>query len=170
MSRFLTRCWIICFAWLLTGLVSNPELPAQELLEQVSAPVIYEDLMLIISDADGVAAVVFTDRFDENLKAGVNFRYRYESNDGETKLEGMDTVYETRNENGGYTGGKLFITAGPIKFEWSYGGKDRGWVYYKPEVLRVHMANSQNFEESTHPHGPDSFVHPKLDLKRFRQK
>jgi hypothetical protein len=37
--------------------------------------------------------------------------------------------------------------------EWSYSAKGRGWIYYRPEEVRVQIANAKEFE--------------KLDLKRF---
>ena len=58
--------------------------------DRVSAPVVYEGLMLVIASDQGVAAVVFTDK----LPDGRAYKFRYESNDGKTKEAGKGKVFE----------------------------------------------------------------------------
>jgi len=126
----------------------------------ISAPVVYEDLMLVLANGDGAAAVVFTNPTER----GVSYRFRYESRDGMKNTSGAGAVFEER-ENGRYAGGQLFIKAGPFRLGWSDGGAARGWIYYNPEKLKVHIAHAKDFENSDEARiGVPS---KKLDLKRF---
>ena len=126
--------------------------------DRVTAPVVYEDLVLVLASDEGVAAIVFTDK----LKEGRAYKFRYESKDGKTKKAGTGKVFEkynriltkTPNELGVVdVGGELYLQAGPLKLEWSYADDERGWVYCKPEKVRVQIANADEFD--------------KLALKRF---
>jgi hypothetical protein len=130
--------------------------------QKMSAPVVYKDLMLIISTKEGVAVVVF----GEEVENGVTYRYRFlpseagkEVQRGEGKVfEKHDTVVEALpngkfSEHTEYGGGELFITAGSNKLLWSLGGRGHGWVYYQPEEMRLQMGHAREFEN--------------VDLKRF---
>lgn len=127
--------------------------------ERLSAPVTYKDTMLIAVTKDGVAAIVFGDP----VEMGRKYRFRFLPIDGGKEISGEGSVWETYVD-GKYDGGNLDIKAGPITFEWSRGGDDRGWVYYQPEDLRLQIANADRFEEHE---GLDSKKIEKLDLKRF---
>jgi hypothetical protein len=128
---------------------------------KLSAPVVYKELVLILATKDGVAAVVF----GEDIEDGVVYHYRFLPNGTEKEQTGDGKVFEkyelipTRGPHGLLVtgavdkGGQLLITAGPIKLEWSYAGKGRGWVYYQPEDVRVQIAGAKDFK--------------KYDLKRF---
>jgi hypothetical protein len=142
--------------------------PAPE--PDVSAPVAYQDLMLILVTNDGAAAVIF-DTVPANGN-GVEYSYRYESADGKKKLSGNGKLFERRlGGAGGYDPAGLSITAGPVAVKWSRGGTDRGWIYYAPEVVTVHVAHADNFKGRVHKHGPglESKVE-ELDLRRFMKK
>jgi hypothetical protein len=126
--------------------------------DRVTAPVVYRDLMLVLASDQGVAAIVFTDK----LKEGRAYKFRYESKDGKTKKTGTGKVFEkykrvaTRKWNEFHVvdiGGHLYLKAGPIKLEWSYGDEERGWVYYNPDKVRVQIASADEFD--------------RLALKRF---
>src|SRR5262245_37974560 len=94
----------------------------------------------------------------------VSYRFRYESRDGMEAISGTGQLFE-KYKNGRYAGGQLFIQAGPIRLGWSDGGAARGWVYYNPEKLKVHVAHAKDFENSDEARiGVPS---KKLDLKRF---
>jgi hypothetical protein len=145
----------------LVGISPAREKPASAPAEKQSAPVVYEDLMLILSTRDGVAAVVF----GKDLEEGVTYRYRYLPKGTEKEQSGDGKVFEkyervpTAGPHGQVVtglddkGSQLFITAGAIKLEWSYAAKGRGWIYYQPEEVRVQIANAREFA--------------KCDLKRF---
>src|SRR5262249_47465014 len=117
---------------------------------KISAPVVYEDLMLIVSTRDGVAA--FT--FGKEIEEGVTYRYRLLLKGAEKERSGEGKVFEkyervpTPGPNGMVVtglvdrGSELFLTAGPVKLEWSYSAKRRGWVYYQPEQVRVQIAKA----------------------------
>jgi hypothetical protein len=144
---------------------------AQARADDISAPLAYKDLMLIVTSSDGGAAIVFT----ENAEDGVGYRFRYESRDGKTKRDGTGRVFEKRNALGevirnadGGIEGDFFITAGPIKLNWSPGTADSAWIYYNPDKTRVHMAHAKRFEKTTeiNPFGESRDIAP-LDLKRF---
>lgn len=67
----------------------------------VTAPVMYKDMMLILVTSDGAAAIVFTDVTEAPDGKSVNrvvYRFRYESRDGKTKTSGSGVVFETQNE------------------------------------------------------------------------
>jgi hypothetical protein len=145
----------------LVGISPAREKTASALPEKLSAPVVYEDLMLILSTRDGVAAVVFV----EDIVEGVAYRYRFLAKGTEKEQTGEGKVFEkyerapTRGPHGRVVtgaldkGSQLFITAGPTKLEWSYSSKGRGWVYFRPEEIRVQIANAKQFAT--------------CDLKRF---
>lgn len=116
--------------------------------ERISAPLVYKDLMLIVSGSQGIAAIVFP----KSIESGVEYRFRYESNDGKEHRTGNGKVFELR-ENGAI-GGELTINAGPIQLEWSLGDENKGWIYYSPEEFSVQIANARQFD---------------LSLSRFRK-
>jgi hypothetical protein len=101
-------------------------------------------------------AVVFTNK----LEKGIGYKFRYESADGKTKETGAGKLFEKYKRLPGKDpgevvddGGELWFKAGPFEVEWSVGGEGRGWIYYSPEKVRVHIAHAKHFD--------------KLDLKRF---
>lgn len=136
---------------------------------RVSAPVTYQDLMVVLVTKEGAAAVVFHDPVEEG--AGVSYTFRYESADGKTKKAGDGKVVERKLPEGGYDQTLLYIKAGPIAVEWSRGGKERGWIYYAPELVRAHLANARDFDPRSEVVPPgNSAVRQALDLKRFMGK
>ncbi len=136
---------------------------------KVSAPVAYKDLMLVFVSRDGAAAVVFGDRADEGK--GVKYKYRYESADGKNSKVGEGLVVELRRLDGmGYDETLLDIKAGPITITWSAGNMDRGWIYYVPETVMVHIAHADHFENNVRILGPNKIEIKALDLKRFMRK
>ena len=84
-------------------------------------------------------------------------------------MAGEGKVEERRLDAGGYDETLRDIKAGPVALKWSRGGPDRGWVYYAPEVVQVHLAHADNFEGGVRKFG-DSAVDEPLDLKRFMRK
>ncbi|MEX1232405.1 MAG: hypothetical protein WEB58_19320 [Planctomycetaceae bacterium] len=128
----------------------------------VSAPVTYKNIMLIAVTPEGVAAVVF----DETVGRGVKYRFRCLQNGWTDEIVGEGTVFE-KYTDGKYAGGKLTITAGPIRIGWSAGGDAGGWVYYEPEKLRLQIASGDRFEDENKELGDRVVRHEKLDLKRF---
>jgi len=126
----------------------------------ISAPASYKDLMLVLTTAEGAAAVIFT----VERERGVSYRFRYQSKDGTKHATGAGQVFE-RYKEGVYDGGELFINAGPIKIGWSHHDPGKGWVYYNPDKVRVHLAHADNFEGGKPGFG--GHVAEKLDLTRF---
>ncbi len=59
---------------------------------KISAPVYYEDLMLVITTDDGAAAIQFTDVLDikdeKEICSGVGYRYRFLHKDHAKELDG----------------------------------------------------------------------------------
>jgi hypothetical protein len=126
-------------------------------VDGVSAPVAYDGLMLVLIHEKGVAAVVFGDETPD----GVKYKYRYLPKGG-VEAAGAGEVFERYIRLPGDKpnetrviddGGQLYLKAGPARVEWSYGGKGKGHIYYRPEYVRVESANARDFE--------------KLDLSRF---
>ncbi|MBX9584559.1 MAG: sigma-70 family RNA polymerase sigma factor [Gemmataceae bacterium] len=142
--------------------------------EQLSAPVVYKDLMLVLVTKDGAAAVVFGEADGDVIP----YKYRYESADGRTTKAGDAKLFdrfvplEQRPDGSsrGYRDWSGPIKAGPIELDWSMGGRASGWIYYRPEEVTVHPAHAKNFEAGTERSGRDTLVHSKLDLKRFMRK
>lgn len=137
-------------------------------VQDVSAPVVYTDLMLVLVTKEGAAAVVFSDP----LENGVSYKFRYESADGKTKLSGEGKVLERRLDGGrgGYDETLLVIKAGAISLRWSKGGKERGWIYYPPETVQVQLAHAKDFEDHVRWHGADATEFKALDLRRYLRK
>jgi hypothetical protein len=133
---------------------------------KVSAPVAYQDLMLVLVTKDGAAAVIFT---PGATGEEVGYSFRYESADGK-KLAGTGKLFERKLMGGGYDPDGLFVVAGPVKIEWSRGNADRGWIYYSPEVVTVHLAHADNFAERRRKLGNGVIVDTELDLRRFMKK
>ena len=138
---------------------TEPALRQQE-EEPVAAPVVYKDLVVVISTSDGVAAVAFDEEIRDaaNKQFGVNYRYRCQPKGDKKEESGTGKVFEqwTRKDGKSVYDPKLselFFTAGPIRLNWSNGGPGKGWVYYKPEEARVQIAHTRDFG--------------KLDLRRF---
>lgn len=119
--------------------------------DRVSAPVVYKDLMLILSTEEGVAAI----DFEEPIEQGVRYRFRYFPVGDAAETTGTGRVFEKYkrfpNEAGGIQvvddSGQLWIEAGEIRVEWSFSGSERGWIYYAPEKTRVQIANSDKFAD-----------------------
>jgi hypothetical protein len=126
--------------------------------DRISAPVFYDGQMLVLTTDDGVAAVAFGKEIDQ----GVRYRFRYLPANGGKEESGKDKVFEKYKRVPGKkpgemgvvdVGSRLMIQPGPIRVEWSMHGKGTGWIYYRPEDLRVQIANARDFE--------------KIDLQRF---
>jgi hypothetical protein len=136
----------------------------------VGAPVAYRDLMLVIVTKDGAAAVIFD---GTNARGDhVDYSFRYESADGKKKLSGTGKLFERRQgPNGDFDPDGLYVVAGPAKIKWSMGGPDRGWIYYAPEVVTVHLAHADNFKGRVHNAGTAFQAKvEELDLRRFMRK
>ena len=131
----------------------------------ISAPLAYENTMLVLVSEEGAAAVIF-----RGVGGGsASYDYRYESKDGSRTEAGTRALSE-RREPAGNLGGELYIKAGPISVGWSRGSDTSGWIYYTPEKVKVHLANAKDFADRREPipipGDPERLV-PKLDLKRF---
>jgi len=125
---------------------------------RVTAPVVYEDLLLVLASADGVAAVVFTDKVEK----GIRYRYRYESKDRRTQQTGNGLLVwrykEVRQIKPGEflfedAGSELWFKTGSGEVEWMWRTDESGWIHYDPDKVRVQIASAKEFD--------------KLDLKRF---
>jgi len=136
----------------------------------ISAPVTYKDTMLVAVTSDGVAVIVFAEPIedDEHTKGGIKYRFRFLQKGSEKEIVGEGSVFEKYKE-GNYDGGQLTIKAGAIRIGWSAGGDVRGWVYYKPESMRLQIASADRFEDRVALEGVhrDVVHYEKLDLKRF---
>jgi hypothetical protein len=162
MSRVVLVALLVVSAGLAAPRPKDVDPPPRE----ISAPVAYKDLMLVLVTKDGAAAVVFNDPAADGSEVG--YRYRYESRDGKTKLEGAGKVFERKlNGTDTYDPTGLAIAAGPIKLTWSRGSVERGWVYHAPELESVHLAHADNFRQKK---GLDSAVIEQLDLRRYMKK
>lgn len=138
-------------------------------MADVSAIVVYDAQMLIVTSKNGVAAIHFGQESKGidpllNNGNGVQYRFRFLGKGQEKEQTGEGKVFEkyimkpTRLHGQLINlhidqGAQLFLEAGPILLEWSAMGVGRGAVYYQPEDMRVQIAHPGLFSE--------------LDLKRF---
>jgi hypothetical protein len=137
----------------------------------LSAPIAYEDLMLVLVSKEGAAAVIF-DEVNNDGNA-IQYNFRYESADGKKKLSGTGKLFERRlDDDRGYDPEGLSITSGPVSIKWSRGSRYRGWIYYAPEVVTVHLAHAENFKSHEQKIGFDgeTIMVKELDLRRFLKK
>ena len=165
----MTATWVSLLALALTPVgTAAPVPPGAKVRPDISAPVAYEDFMLVLVTKDGAAAVVFG-----KPKAGgdeVEYSWRYEAADGQKK-EGTGKIFERKLKDGRYDPDGLSIAAGPISVGWSKGGAERGWIYYSPESVTVHIAHAENFKSGARKIPGDQEVPiQELDLKRFMKK
>jgi len=131
----------------------------------IPAPFVYEGTMLVLVSDDGVAAVIFR----PTAGGGAAYDYRYEGNDGKQLKSYNQPLFETRNPKGDMIG-ELYIKTGPISLGWSHGGDTKGWIYYTPEKVTVHLADAKDFADRVDTFGGAARVMPKLDLQRFRKR
>ncbi len=135
----------------------------------LSAPVVYDELALVLVDARGAAIVDFDAPYttvDDGMeRCGVRVRWRYLARGQSKATEGSDDAFERRWVSGNSINTKsdlapgqvdssaAWLDAGPLRLQWSNRGNGSGWIYWRPEELRVELANEGDFET--------------LDLARF---
>ena len=167
--------WIaVVLATLLTGSGSAQQSSKDldDTPKSIAAPIVYEELLLILADANGVAIVVFEKQFDdrnrqgkiESRDAGTHYRFRYLPKGDNQEIAGSGVIREklrrepTENPNKFNLldeGSVTEIKAGSILLKWSLSSKERGYVYYLPEELRVQIGHARDFAT--------------VDLKRFQR-
>jgi hypothetical protein len=163
------RAVLVALVFTSVGLAAPRPKPVDPVPSEIPAPVAYKDLMLVLVTKDGAAAVVFNNPAADGN--GVEYSYRYESRDGKKKLEGTGKLFEQKlNGRDTYDPDGLAIVAGPVKVTWSRGGAERGWIYYAPELVTVHLAHANNFKERPSKFGDGRDVTEELDLRRFMRK
>jgi tetratricopeptide (TPR) repeat protein len=124
---------------------------SRRIVAAISAPIVYENLLLVLSNEHGVAAITFTSEIED----GVRYRYRYLPKDGKEEC-GEGEVFEKYRRLPGNKpgevrvldgGGKLSLQAGPLKVTWSFAQKGKGYIYYFPECVHVQIASARDFEK-----------------------
>jgi hypothetical protein len=138
--------------------------------ERMSAPVVYKDLMLILSDQEGTAIVIFKDAWNKDDKdsynSGVHYEFRYLAHGAKAERQGKGFVQEKcrwkpakddpKKRIAVDVEDRRFIEAGSIQLEWSRADDHQGWVYYLPEKLRVQIGHAEQFRT--------------VNLKRFEKR
>jgi hypothetical protein len=129
-------------------LFQNTAEKTKEVEKRVASPAVYDNCTLIIRNAEGTVIITFGAAYEKEESAtekryGVPYHSVFVSADGQSKTETDDEVYE-RYTNGAYDRGKLEITSGPIRLEWSQGGKNLGWVYYPVGNTRVWYVDNKS--------------------------
>jgi len=143
--------WAISVAlWWALGGASAGE-PEGQPPGQTSAPVVYDGAVLVVATDAGVAAFAFTER----VHLGTGYTFRFRPAGGGKEETGTGKVFERYKavQRGGpnaveyvYDGGELWLTAGPVKVEWSRGGPKSGWVYFDPEKAKVQAVEGARLE------------------------
>jgi hypothetical protein len=137
-----TGMWVVGAVLVLAG--RAPGDPAAEQPRgRMSAAVAYDGAVLVVATDAGVAAFAFTER----IHLGTGYTFRFRPAGGGKEQTGTGKVFERYKavQRGGgpndvtyvYDGGELWLTAGPVKLEWSRGGPTSGWVYFDPEKMKV---------------------------------
>ena len=154
--------------------------------DAISAPVHYEDTILIVTTKQGVAAIQFTEPIDSEGRTGMEYRYRFRE-EGKEELTGKGDVFtrargmlpEERLAKGldpesdePQLPNKTLIRAGKIELVWSGGVPGKCYVYYAPENTRVQITSWKKTAISSVFQLPDAKPAPeplfRHDLKRFR--
>jgi hypothetical protein len=116
--------------------------------DEIAAPVYYADTLLIVSTRQGVAAVAFGKPIEDDERLGVNYRYQFRAKDG-TERSGKGELYEIRRlpvelngvpEDEGSSLAQTVMRVGDIQIVWSRHSNEKGFVYYRPEDMRVQFA------------------------------
>jgi hypothetical protein len=168
-SRFTITVGFALIAAVTVAVAGMPRTPEHENPKwhpPIAAPIHYETTAVILADKDGVACVTFRCPADHKINASatsdlVHYQYRYQAKDG-AETSGCGQLYENRitvvdGEQSGTVdvGGHLKLSAGHFQLEWSQGDASQGWLYYKPESLRLQFAPANQFD--------------KLPLRRFAE-
>ncbi len=120
----------------------------------VAAPLHYSDTLALLTDDKGIALVAFEcpakNKPDVSTTSEcVSYRFRYLPKDGK-EVSGDGILYERylHEADNSVTNdhGKLRLIAGHFDLEWSQGDTQMGWLYYKPEEVRVEIVNAREFE------------------------
>ncbi|MFT3785210.1 MAG: hypothetical protein QM770_03470 [Tepidisphaeraceae bacterium] len=146
---------VLCLAVLTDA--QTPPAPTSQPVQPISVPVHYKDQSVVIVSEAGVAAFGFTDLALE----GEKYTWRFRPADGSAEQRGDGEVYENyeqmKQPDGTVKvidhGSKLTLEAGPMSLPWSQGDEQRGWLYFRPEQVRVYLIDSAKFDQ--------------LDLVRF---
>lgn len=128
----------------------------------ISAPVRYQETMLIAVTSDGVAAIVFDVKDAKLVNKSARYRYRYLKDATSKEVSGTGIVLDSVNDLDALT-----IKAGQIRLGWSGGGHDRGWIYYKPEETQLSVVSADRFNDTVEQDVNARLPVKKLDLKRF---
>jgi len=143
--------------------IANAPGAASAPLEQVTSPIAYDGFALLLSDASGAAIIRFLDEFGgvegKRETRGVRYRFRYLAKGQAEATIGEDEVREVADElRPGFgvqdaAASRSGLAAGPLRVDWSYRNAGSGFIYWRPESLRVELGNSLDFDT--------------LDLNRF---
>src|SRR5262245_7348537 len=109
----------------------NAQRDERPTLDRVAAPIVYEDLVLILASKEQVAAIIFK----KEINRGVHFEYRLWDKKSKAEQKGTGVVFEKYKPTEDPKtfvddGSQLFIKAQTLTVEWSYSMKGRGYIYY----------------------------------------
>jgi hypothetical protein len=99
----------------------------------------YSSNVLVFS-SDAAVAVV-----DLSQSDGFNVSYRYRLLDCSTGVisSGKGSLFDRPKSP---DQSQPWISAGPFRLQWSYNKPDKGWIYYRPEAVRVQLAKKERFD------------------------
>lgn len=112
--------------------------------------VIYKKSMLVVSNKDGVAAIMF----DKPIANGTTYRYRFLPKGQSKEKTGEGRVFEKNKITWSFLcisfveddGSKTKIQAGPISLTWSLCYRGIGWIYFNPAQMHIETADAKDFE------------------------
>jgi hypothetical protein len=119
--------------------------------DRKSLEVTTSDVVLILIPSHGKAVVQFT----EFSTSTASYRWRYRPSSSQKVLSGAGQVVESYDRklmpDGSYrvspkTDHNPVVKAGDINFEWSAGGKSRGWLYYNSDRASVQVLPADAFD------------------------
>lgn len=145
--------WLVLFSFATSSanLAADPAAPPTAL---VAAPIHYADQAVVVSTAEGVAIIRFTDAIPEGRK----YVYRFLATGAAQEEKGEGKVFEKYDRKPAEpppdgvveltdAGGQLEVVAGKLGLEWSIKSEDTGWLYFVPEDGCLQVVSTDDFEK-----------------------
>lgn len=123
---------------------------------RIGAPIVYQDLMLVLATDKAVAAVIFGDEVNNDTDKGVDYKLRVlDLTTGKESAGSGRLVRSYRREKTDNPqivnlidlGSVTSIKAKDVELRWGYQAPGRGWIYYYPEQMTVQIAHREYFED-----------------------
>jgi hypothetical protein len=103
--------------------------------------------MAVLDFANGTALIDFSSFGDQEAE----YRWRYREKASGIETTGNGRVFEKYEKMLWSSffkkpAGQLFIYAGQVRVEWSWGGTDSAWLYYQSDRTKTEVLNDNDFQ------------------------